>query len=167
MALLQPNVVIVDLLHLSSLKTIGRITERAPSCLVLALTGMSQLSMRESVLAAGVAGIHSRSATATELSQGIDAILSGRPHTPCLSPDVATHSPDNPLGPAVRLTDSDRLVLGLVARSYPAHRIARALGLSIGAVRLSLAYLKRQFKVRTQLELKRYAESPYLISDIP
>lgn len=166
-ALLQPNVVIVDLLHLGSLKTIGRITANNPSCLVLALTGMSQISMRESVLAAGGSGVISRSVTATALSQEIDAMLSGRPYTPCIHPEVESDSPDSPQGPAVRLTDSDRLVLGLVARSYPAHRIARALGLPIGAVRLSLAYLKRQFKVRTQLELKRYAGSQHLISDIP
>lgn len=164
---LRPDVVSVDLLHLSSLKTIGRIIERNRSCLVLALTGMPQLSIREAVLAAGGAGVISRSEPATSIARWIDAALSGRPDAPRLSPGTETDMGENPLGPSLRLTDSDRLVLDLVARSYPAHRIASALGLSIGAVRLSLAYLKCQFRVRTQQELKRYAGNQPLISDIP
>lgn len=165
--LLQPDVVIVDLLHLSSLKTISRITESNRSCPVLALTGMPQMSIREAVLAAGGAGVISRSESAVEIARWIDAVLSGRPYAPCISPGAETDLLENPLGPSIRLTDSDRLVLGLVARSYPAHRIARALGLSIGPVRLSLVYLKRQFRVRTQQDLKRYAGSHNWISDIP
>lgn len=165
--LLQPDVVIVDLLHLSSLKTIGRITECNRSCLVLALTGMPQTSIREAVLAAGGAGVISRLEPAREVARWIDAVLPGRPCVPCISPGAETDLRENPFGPSVRLTDSDRLVLGLVARSYSVHRIAGELGLSIGAVRLSLADLKRQFRVRTQQELKRYAGSRNLISDIP
>lgn len=163
---LRPDVVIVDLLHLSSFRTIGRIIESNRSCLVLALTGMPQLSIREAVLSAGGTGLISRSEPATEIARWIDAVLSGLPYAPRLSPGAENDMQEYPLGPSLRLTDSDRLVLGLVARSYPTHRIAGALGLSIGAVRLSLAYLKRQFRVRTRQELKRYAGSQRLISDI-
>lgn len=163
----RPDVVIVDLQHLSSLKTIGRILERARSCQVLALTGMPQLSIRAAVFAAGGTGVIVRSEPATEIARWIDAVLSGRPSTRCLPPGAETNARENPIRPAPRLTDADRLVLSLVARSYPAHRIARVLGLSTGAVRLSLAYLKRQLRVCTRQELKRYAGNQRLISDIP
>ncbi len=165
--LIQPDVVIIDLLHLSSLKTIGRIIESNRSCLVLALTGMPQLSIREAVLAAGGTGVMSRSESALSIARWIDTALFGRPYASRRSPGTETDTGENSLGPSLRLTDSDRLVLDLVAKSYPAYRIASALGLSIGAVRLSLAYLKCQFRVRTQQELRRYAGKQPLISDIP
>jgi len=56
-------------------------------------------------------------------------------------------------------------MLPLVARDYLAHRIAQVLGLPRSTVRLSIAYLKRQFARRTHRDLKQYAATHGLASN--
>ncbi len=163
----RPDVLLLDLLQTSSLRTIQRVTRIRPSCRVVALTGMRWTDVTDAIYSAGASGILYRFDAAAELFVAVQAVLSGQRY---LSPTflrTSTSIDGERLRQSNKLSASDELVLRLVARDYPAHRIARALGLSVGTVRLSIAYLKRQFGRRTNRALKDYAISHDQASDFP
>ncbi len=80
--LLRPDVVLSIFCTSAASRRSAASQQRNRSCLVLALTGMPLMSIREAVLAAGDTGVISRSEPATELAQWIDAVLSVRPYAP-------------------------------------------------------------------------------------
>lgn len=161
---IRPNVILLDLLQTSSLRTIQRVREIHPWCDVVALTGMRGADIAESIFLAGASGILYRSHAASELFVAIRAVRAGQrylsPTFTMSSSDAAGERSRSP----IQLSASDELVLRLVARDFPAHRIAQAIGLSLSAVRLSIACLKRQLDQRTNRGLKRYAITHNLAS---
>ncbi|TKS59506.1 MAG: hypothetical protein EWM72_02074 [Nitrospira sp.] len=164
---LRPDVVLVDFLCAGSLKTITRIKEIRPSCHVLGVTGMRRAEVREAILSAGAEGVLYRYDAAAELAPAIDAVLSGQPYVSLAVTRAIENSRTNRLKQMADLTDLDRRVLHLIVRDYPAYRIAMVLGLPIGAVRLSIAHLKRRFNVRTKQELKHCVVTHALFSVVP
>jgi len=154
---LRPDVVMLDLLQTSSLRTIRRVRDIHPPCRVVALTGMRHADGAQSIFAAGASGVLYRFSAATELSLAVDAVLSDRQY---LSSAFTTSSDDlerlrsHETG---ALSPSNEFVLRLVARGYPLDQIARSIGQSVETVRLSLASLKRQLGRRTGRELQPYA----------
>jgi len=146
----RPDVVLLDLLQTGSLGTIRGVRGICPPCRVVALTGMRHTDSANSVFSAGASGILYRFSAAAELFIAVRTVLSGHLY---LSPAFTTLSGDT-AGKRTRfssaLSASDKLVLRLVARGYPAHRIAQALGLSVGIVRLSITHRTRQFGRHTK-----------------
>jgi len=162
---IRPNVIVLDLLQTSSLRTIQRVRETSPSCDVVALTEMRRVDIAESIFSTGASGILYHSDAASELLVATRTVLAGQRY---LSPTFTKSSTDaagERSRPPIQLSASDELVLRLVARDFPAHRIAQALGLSLSAVRLSIACLKRQLDQRTNRGLKQYAATHDLASD--
>jgi len=161
----RPDVLLIDLLQTSSLKTLERVTNICPSCRIVVLTSLRKSDVTGSLFSAGAVGVLYRFTAAIELPGAITAVFAGQRY---LSPAFTTASaPADKKGapPAHHLSPSDEQILRLVAKDYTADRIARALGLSIGTIRLSIAYLKRQFGRRTNRELRLYAVTHGLISD--
>lgn len=155
----RPDVLLIDLLHTSSLKTIQRVTAISPACRVVALTGLRHTDVTESIFSAGATGILSRSHALEELFLAVSTVLSGQRY---LSPALIAN-PASILGRGIRqphnISASDERILHLLAQDYPAPRIARALGLSVETIRLSIACLKQHFGRRTDRGLKRFAIS--------
>jgi DNA-binding NarL/FixJ family response regulator len=154
---LQPNVVLLDLLLTSSLRTIRRVRDLCPSCRVVALTGMRHTDSAHSILSAGASGILYRFSAATELFVAVRTVLSGLQY---LSPAFTTssHELEQYRSPYTgELSPSDKLVLRLIARGYPADRIARSIGQSVATVHLSIACLKRRLGRGTRRGLQQYA----------
>jgi DNA-binding NarL/FixJ family response regulator len=154
---LHPDVVLLDLLHASSLQTIRRVTAVSPPSRVVALTGMRRRDFADSVLSAGASGVVQRSRTVTELYLAVKAVMSGRRY---LSPGFETASR---VGTEKRVRHArgpsalDEMVLRMTVKGYPVTHIARALGLSVGTVLLSVAYLKRYCGMRTSRALEDVA----------
>ncbi|MDH4328215.1 MAG: response regulator transcription factor [Nitrospira sp.] len=163
---LRPDVVMLDLLQTSSLRTIQRVRDMHPPCRVVALTGMRHADGAQSIFAAGASGVLYRFSAASELSLAVDSVLSGRQY---LSAAFTTSSDDlerfrsHETG---ELSPTDKLVLRLVADGYPIDRIARSLGQSVGTVRLSITHLKRRFGQDTKRDLQQYAAEYDLDSEI-
>ena len=156
---LRPDVVLLDLLRTSSLRTIRRVRELYPACRVVALTGLRHADGAQSIFAAGAAGVLYRFSAAAELSLAVDAVLSDRQY---LSAAFTTSSDDlerfrSHEHQTGELSPSDKLVLRLIASGYPVDRIARSLGHSVGTVRLSIAHLKRRLGRSTKRDLRQYA----------
>jgi DNA-binding NarL/FixJ family response regulator len=167
----KPDVVLLDLLHTSSLKTIQRIRDIRPACPIVALSGMRRTHVAEAItdaiFTAGGSGILYRFTAAAELSAAVQAVLSGRQYLSPAFMQTANGRAGMPLRPSGQLSVLDELVFRLMAQHYPAHRIARVLGLSVGTIRLSMAYLKRQFRRHTNHDLRRYAMARHLVSSSP
>jgi DNA-binding NarL/FixJ family response regulator len=165
---LRPDVVLLDLLQTSSLRTIRRVRDVYPACRVVALTGMRHADGAQSILAAGASGVLYRFSAATELSLAVDAVLSNRQY---LSAAFTTSSDDlerfrSHEHETGELSPSDKLVLRLIASGYPVDRIARSLGHSVGTVRLSIAHLKRRLGRSTKRDLQQYAIEHDLDSEV-
>jgi DNA-binding NarL/FixJ family response regulator len=155
---LQPHFVLLDLLHASSLQTIRRITSISPSCCIVAVTGARNRDVAAAAFSSGASGILYRTDISTELFDAIRTVRAGRRF---LSSSLSS----NPTSPETRtwhpqtggISSLDELIMRLTLRGYPASRIARALGLSVRTVRLSITGLKQFYGVRTKQELKEYA----------
>lgn len=141
---LRPDLVLLDLLLTGSLRTIRLIRDLCPPCRVVALTGMRHTDSAHSILSAGASGILYRFSAAAELFFAVRTVLSGLQY---LSPAFTTSSREleryrSPY--TGELSPSDKLVLRLIARGYPADRIARSIGQSVGTVHFSIACLKQR-----------------------
>lgn len=162
---IRPDVILLDLLQTGSLRTIQRVRDASPSCRVVALTGMRHEDIAESLFSAGASGILYRPDVAAELCTAIQTVRSGQRY---LSPALTTSSTDT-AGARSRsphqLSASDQLMLQLVAKDFPVHRIAQVLELSLSAVRLSIGCLKRQLDQRANRDLKQYAATHDLAPD--
>ncbi len=156
---LKPDFVLLDLMHASSLRTIQRITVIDPSCRVVVLTSMRRRGVAESIFSEGASGILHRSDAAAELFLAVRTVASGRQFmSSAMMKAFDRETPkDERSQQVMNLSPLDKTVLRLVLQGYPVHRIARALGLSVRVVRLSIAYLKRYYGVRTNQNLKDYA----------
>ena len=162
---LQPDLVLLDLLQTSSLRTILRIHDLCPPCHVVTLTGMRHIDSAHSIISAGASGVLYRLSAAAELFCAVGTVLSGLQY---LSPaftrsshDLERHRSPNTGG----LSLSDKLVLRLIARGYPADRIARSIGQSVGTVHLSIACLKQRLGRGMRRGLQQYAAEPDLASE--
>lgn len=164
---LKPDFVLLDLLHASSLRTIQRISALDPSCRVVVLTNMRRRDVVESIFSNGASGILHRSDAVAELFVAVRAVASGRQFmSSALRKAINRQTPmEESVQEAIHLSPLDGLVLRLVLQGYPVYRIARGLGLSVRTVRLSIAYLKRSFGVRTNQDLKHYAVANNLAAD--
>lgn len=151
---LKPDVVLLDLLHAASLRTIQRIKVIDPSCRVVALTSMRRRDVAESIFINGASGILHRSDAAAELFAAVQTVSSGRQFMSSAFVKTFDGELEKAVAHSPGLSAVDELVLRLVLRGYPASRIARALGFSVRTVRLSIAYLKRFYGVRTEQDLK-------------
>jgi len=162
---IRPHVILLDILQTGSLRTIRRLRDASPSCRVVALTGMRQEVNAESLFSAGASGILYRTDVAAELCAAIQTVRSGQRY---LSPALITSFTDTAgerSRSTTQLSSSDQLMLRLIAKDFPARRIAQVLEVSLNAVRLSIACLKRQLDQRTNLGLKRYAATHDLAPD--
>lgn len=123
------------------------------------------MDVTDAICSAGASGILYRFDAAAELFVAVLAVLSGQRYLSPAFLRTSTSMEGERHRQSNKLSASDELILRLVARDDPAHRIAPALGLSVGTVRLSIAYLKRQYGRRTNRNLKDYAVSHDLASD--
>jgi two-component system invasion response regulator UvrY len=152
---LRPAVVVLDLLHVSSLQTIQRIVTISPSSRVVALTGVRHRDIVESVLSGGATGVLHRSDVSRELYAAVRTVETGRRFLSSVfmmktfvhERKAGGHPTTNPL-------PMDELVLRLMLRGYSVSQIARALGLSLKTVRLSLAFLQQFYGVWTNDKLR-------------
>lgn len=163
---LRPDVVLLDLLQTSSLRTIRRVRDLYPACRVVALTGMRHADGAQSIFAAGASGVLYRFSAATELSLAVDAVLSDRQYLSAAFTTSSDHLERLRSHETEELSPSDKLVLRLIASGYPVDRIARSLGHSVGTVRLSIAYLKRRLGRSTKRDLQQYAAEHDLDSEV-
>jgi DNA-binding NarL/FixJ family response regulator len=75
---LRPAIVLLDLMHMNSLRSIRRIRAISPSSRVLALIGLRYRELADFILSAGASGIIQRDRAATEVSSAVKAVMSGR-----------------------------------------------------------------------------------------
>lgn len=165
---LAPDVLMLDLLHTSSLQTIRRVREIRPSCQVIAISGIRQANVAkavsEAIFSSGGSGLLYRFDTAEDLCVAIHDVLSGRRFISPAFKSSDRHTDDR-LRPSGRLSALDELVFRLMVQEFPAHRIARALGLSVATVRLSIAHLKRQLRPRSNRTVHDCREAPVLAQE--
>ncbi len=155
---LNPSFVLLDLLYASSLQTIRRITNINPSCCILAVTGARNKDVAAAAFSSGASGILYRTDVSTELFDAIRTVRAGRRFlSSSLSSKAANPKIDDLRPQTGGISSLDELIMRLTLRGYPASRIARALGLSVRTVRLSITFLKQFYGVRTKQELKEYA----------
>lgn len=162
---LRPNIILLDLLQTGSLRTIQRVRDTSPSCRVVALIEMRRADIAESIFSAGASGVLFRSDVASELFVAIRTVRSGQRYLSPTFTKLPSDAPGEPFHSSIQLSVSDELMLPLVARDCLAHRIAQVLGLPLSTVRLSIAYLKRQFDRRTNRDLKQYVATHDLASN--
>ncbi len=155
---LKPHFVILDLLHASSLQTIQRIMSINPSSYIVTVTGARNKDVAAAAISSGASGILYRTDITTELFDAIHTVRSGRRFLSSSLASKATSPKDHEDRlQAGGISSLDELIIRLTLRGYPASRIARALGLSVRTVRLSIDFIKQFYGVRTKQELKEYA----------
>lgn len=163
---LRPDLVLLDLLQTSSLRTLLRIRDLCPPCHVVALTGMRHMDSAHSILSAGASGVLYRFSAARELCCAVGTVLSGLQY---LSPAFtrSSHELERYRSPDTgELSLSDKLILRLIAMGYPADRIARAIGQSVGTVHFSITCLKQRLGRGTKRGLQQYAAEHDLASEV-
>lgn len=153
----QPHFIVIDLMRLSSMKTIERLASRFPTSRVVAVTGLPSSQIADAVFSAGASGTVFRLTLPVELPLAIQSIREGRPY--CSRTLLLKHGEMRPASSlrAAELAHNHQLLLRLIAKGKPIAEMAEALGLSVRTVRLSMAYLMRRFRIRTAEELRRYA----------
>ena len=159
---LTPQFVLLDLLHASSLQTIGRITSITPSCCIMAVTGARNKDVAAAAFSGGASGILYRTDVSTELHEAIRTVSAGRRFlSSSLSSRVVSPQTNGLCPPTGGISSLNELIMRLTLRGYPASQIARALGLSARTVRLSLTFLMQCYGVRTKQELREYASAVF------
>ncbi|MDH4152159.1 MAG: response regulator transcription factor [Nitrospira sp.] len=154
---LQPHFVLLDLLHASGLHTIRRLTSANPSCGIAVMIGARNQDSVAAVFSSGASSILHRTDVPAELFDAVRAVSAGRRFLSSTILSKAVGSESEVKQPRREgLSSVDELVLRLTSRGYPSSRIADTLGLSVGTVRLSIAFLKQMYRVRTKRELKAY-----------
>lgn len=88
---LRPNVIVLDLLRTSSLRTIQRVRETSPSCDVVALTEMRRMDIAEQSFRPGHRASSTIPDAASELLVAIRTVLAGQRY---LSPTFTKSSTD-------------------------------------------------------------------------
>jgi DNA-binding NarL/FixJ family response regulator len=133
-----------------------------PSSCIVAVTGTRNKDVVAAALSSGASGVLYRTDVSAELLDAIRTMKSGRRFLSSAFSSKAT-SPvvDDHRLQAGDISSLDELIMRLTLRGYPASRIARALGLSVRTVRLSIDFLKQFYGVRTKQELKEYATAVF------
>jgi DNA-binding NarL/FixJ family response regulator len=161
---MRPDVVLFELPDASSLGMIQMVRGIRPPCQVVVLTGTCRTDATEAIFSAGASAILYRLDAPAELFVAVQAALSGQRYLSSTFMKGSTGIAEKRVRRSLHPSASDELVLRLIARDYPAHRIAQALGLSVATVRLSIASFKRQFGSRTNRDLKRHAITHYPVT---
>jgi two-component system, NarL family, response regulator NreC len=161
---LRPDVLIVDLMlpNLSGLEVIRQVRRRAPQTHIIALSMHTNESYVLAALRNGAEAYVLKDAGSADIIQAVREVLVGRRY---LSPPLSQYALETyiekakgaPLDPYETLTTREREVLHLVAQGETTLAIAARLVLSPRTVETHRTNLMRKLRLRTQIDLLRYA----------
>ncbi|GKS56930.1 hypothetical protein YTPLAS18_04570 [Nitrospira sp.] len=140
-----PDALVLDLLHVSSLRMVSRLGRSRPSCRIIVLTGLRNGTANDMAFTAGASGIIYRLHASLEIRVALAAVLAGRRYvSPALS--VVTNKEEREVKARRRDRSptpihNHRFLLRLLEKGCSVPTIAEALGLSTEAVRRAIANL--------------------------
>ncbi|MFW9817878.1 MAG: response regulator [Candidatus Thorarchaeota archaeon] len=169
---LCPDVVLLDLTmpRMGGLEVLRQIREIAPQTRVLILTMHDDEGYLREALAAGCAGYVLKRAADIELFSAIRAVYQGgtylhAAHTRVLFEPPRARPPHPQAAEEPELSPREREILRLVALGYTSRQAANELNLSAKTVETYRGRLMSKLKLRSRVELVRYALENGLLED--
>ncbi len=157
----KPEVLLLDLSmpHVNGLELIPQVRERAPDVKILVVTMHVDRALADLAIHAGAHGFIPKEASADELSEAIDHVLTDE--KPFLSPRVPRRSFRD--GAAVehplldRLTPRHRKILTYLGDGKSSQEIADLLSVSPRTIEFHRASIRKALGITTELGLMRFA----------
>jgi DNA-binding NarL/FixJ family response regulator len=166
----QPDLVILDIMlpGLNGVEILRRLQKQFPQMRTLVFSGHQNVGLVKETIRAGAHGFVEKTASLSELKQGIRAVAQGGsyfgPDIAALLRDVVLHPDDSPSG-VERLTAREREVLQLIAESYSTKQIAAKLNVSVKTADNHRTNLMRKLDIHDVASLTRYAIQVGLVDD--
>lgn len=132
---LRPDVTLMDLQmpDMSGVEAIAAIRQEFPACRIIVLTSFGGDRLALDAIKAGAVGFLLKGALRRELLDTIRSVHAGRRHIQSeIAQEIALHAAED------RLSDRERVVLGLVAAGKANKQIARELSISEDTVKMNL-----------------------------
>jgi DNA-binding NarL/FixJ family response regulator len=165
---LRPNVILMDLVMpgVDGIEAIYQLKKCLPDTKIIVLTTFSEHDKFNAALEAGADGYLLKDADGEALLQAIDAVQQG--NMP-LHPGVTHHliksmAKRNGGQSGGKLTDREKEVLQLVAKGWSNQKVAQALNLSPGTVKVHMSNILSKMNVASRLEAAMLAIKKGLIS---
>jgi two-component system response regulator NreC len=153
----RPSVLVLDLDEPldAAVEAIPLLRNECPGTRIVAMSARQDPGFVRDVIAAGVLGYVSNTATAEELTKAVRLAASDHPYLSLGLRAVAV-SQRSPVGPS-ELSPRELEVLGLIAMGYTNTEIAERLVLSVRTVETHRAHLRSKLERVTRAELVAYA----------
>jgi DNA-binding NarL/FixJ family response regulator len=156
------DVVLMDI-HMpgaGALETLKRIRVRRPTLAVIVLSMLSEGHVSLDLLIAGAAGYVSKEAATDELVAAIRKVVAGYRY---MSPTLSRRLAQARTPSSEHLSPRELEVLCLIASGFAVKEIAARLSLSISTVHTHRARILEKLKLRSDVELSRYAIRQHLV----
>ena len=160
---LRPDIVLLDISMplLSGMEAARQIKAQVPEVRIIFVTMQTSRDFIRKAFELGASGYLSKQAAASELTEAIRQVMSGRyAFSPALS-DALLGRPvsprENPAHFFTELTPRQREVLQLVAEGRSAKQIASLLSISVKTVEFHKKQLMLELRLHSSAELIRYA----------
>jgi DNA-binding NarL/FixJ family response regulator len=143
----------------SGLELIKELKQECPKLPILVLTMHSEEQLAMRVLKAGAVGYVTKDNPTEELIQAIKLILAGGRYVhPSLAQALTfDFAADSGKAPHAELSDREYQVMCMIASGKTVRQIARELSLSIKTINTYRSRVLEKLKMRTNVELTRYA----------
>jgi DNA-binding NarL/FixJ family response regulator len=160
----KPELMIVDLSlkESSGLELIKRVKVRAPEVKMLVSSMYDESLYAERVLSAGALGYVNKQEAMEKVIEAIRCVLNGRVYLSSAMSDrmlrrlTADNQPPEQ-SPVETLSDRELEIFELIGRAHKTSEIARQLHLSVKTVESHREHIKDKLRLKTGIELARYA----------
>ncbi len=146
----------------NAVDTFGRIRTSRPQLPVLMLSMLPEEQVALAFMRIGAAGYVSKDAAAEELTSAIRKVVSGKRY---ISAALAERIAGGEIPPHQMLSRRELEVLRLIASGLAVKKIADRLSLTISTVHTHRARILEKLKLRSDVELSRYAIRHRLIDE--